>query len=114
MKKATPVLVLCVVFLASFTGNDSPFMKIKKTDCEELNLKGRIQSVSELVYDADVKSDKIVKAGDKPIHADSVWFDENGNKVDEKMYNAAGSILNEWAWKYDDNESLLEIGRAHV
>lgn len=106
MKKATPVFVLSVIVLASFTGANNSL--IKKNDCEALHLKGRIQSVSELLFRAAVKVNKVFKQSDSPFHSDSTWFDENGNKVNEKVYNAQGKIETEWTYKYDDNENLLE------
>jgi len=108
MKRTTSIIAFSAfILLASFSFKRGSVVRIAKTDTEELNLKGRIHGISEAIYNGAVKADKVYKAGDVPQKMDSTWFDEKGNKTDEKVYDAAGNILNEWLNSYDANENVL-------
>jgi|GEM_PF-2461163 len=110
MKRTTSLLsISAFVLLASFSAKRGSVIRISHTDTEELNLKGRIHSISEVLFNGGVKADKVFKTGNVPQKTDSAWFDDKGNKTDEKIYDAAGNILTEWANNYDANENLSEF-----
>lgn len=105
MKKRLIGLIIISFILFAFTGE-----KGKKNDPTDLNLKGKVKSLTEINYKAVVMTGEIQTGDiiDKTIYS----FNDKGNKIEENIYRADGSLdasgSGKYNYKYDDKGNMIE------
>lgn len=98
MKKTFLMIVLVIIATSCKESGQ------KKTDLDELNLKGNIQSVFTLSYKAIDKfgEGNIVKGKLNSFDNEYICFDSIGNIVSKKTYYIK-DIITDWLYEYDKN-----------
>lgn len=82
-----------------------------KTDVNEMGLQGKVKSLIEIEYLAEDKFGELIK-GD--IKAKTVYyFNESGNLIDEKLYEADGTLTKRETMFYDSNGHIIEYNQYY-
>jgi hypothetical protein len=83
----------------------------KKNDLYRWGLKGNIESVHEITYEAKTKSDHVSK-GEKIINDQEidtkVTFNNQGNTIEDLQYDKSGNLSKKFTFAYDDKMHLIE------
>ena len=82
----------------------------KKNDLTEENLKGKVKSIKETLYEAVDKFGQIEKGN---VLYDAFTFpftiyDEKGNKIEENDYDSDGRLDSKTTYKYDEKGNIIE------
>ena len=125
MKKII-LVILSVLCLVSCNQSE------KKNDLTEENLKGKVKSIKETLYEAVDKFGQIEKGdvlnnyfniynekgnkieenrydSDGSLYfKDTYKYDEKGNKIEENRYNSDGSLYSKTTYKYDEKGNMIE------
>ena len=112
MKKII-LATLSVLYLVSYGQLEKK--SEKKNDLTEENLKGKVKSIKETLYEAVDKFGQIEK-GDVLVDSSAVYTDdghfkiynEKGNKIEENYYNSNGRLYSKTTYKYDEKGNIIE------
>ena len=82
----------------------------KKNDLTEENLKGKVKSIKETLYEAVDKFGQIEKGN---VLYDAFTFpftiyDEKGNNIEENHYDSDGRLSYKYTYKYDEKGNTIE------
>ncbi len=82
----------------------------KKNGWDELNLKRKVKSVTEVPYEAKEKNGKIIKGKRTGGFWDNCkyLFDSKGNKIEEYSYNLNGSLYDKTTFQYNTNGNIIK------
>ncbi len=102
--KSLSIVVLALLTIASCSVSQNK--ERKKTDLDEMDLKGKVKSVKESEYKAVNKFGEIEKG---EVQREPVYlFNTEGNITELAEYNSDGSLDKKWIYKYDDKGNKVE------
>ncbi|AFL96689.1 hypothetical protein ACQ1Q1_08150 [Ornithobacterium rhinotracheale] len=88
----------------------------KKTDAEEMHLKGKVKSVKQTTYKAVEKFGQVERGSESGFNNDNFYvvFNEKGNCIEEVRYNSEGNIDRKSTLAYDEKENCIERVRYNA
>src|SRR3990172_4528225 len=103
MKTATLATLAATVLLFSCHSG-----KKEKNDLSEMNLSGKVKSLKAFTYEAVEKFGEVTKGErDERVTTHHI-FNGQGNKIEENLYKADGSLEEKLTYQYDSKGNKIE------
>ncbi len=111
------IILIAIILLAIGCKQENRKINKIKTDREELNIKGNVESIFEIYYEA-VEQDKMIIKGKRVPYGGNyfgklILFDTFGNKIEEDDYNIDGSLYNKLICRFDGKRKVLELNYSY-
>jgi hypothetical protein len=88
------------------------FSKIVMNDIKAMNLFGKVKSIDEISYKAQVRDGKIIKGERENFtyeYVTHILFDDLGNLIQEFRYDSDSNLIGKSLYKYDGNGLRTEL-----